>query len=49
MKGHRDSERIDFSVPRRRAIHAQCMEETSRRGILELIFDLAIRKGLTVL
>ena len=32
-KSHKDPEKIDLSVPRR-AIPAQCMEETSRRGIL---------------
>ena len=29
-KGHQDPAKIDFTVPRR----AQCLEETSRRGIL---------------
>ena len=33
-KDHKDPEHIDFSVPRRARIRAQCMEETSRRGIL---------------
>ena len=33
-ESHRDPERIDFSVPTSRAIHAQCMEEAPRRCIL---------------
>ena len=33
-KNHKDPEQNDFSVPRRGARRAQCMEETSRRGIL---------------
>ena len=31
---HMDPEHIDFSVPRLAPIHAQCMEEAPRRGIL---------------
>ena len=33
-KDHKDPECIDFSVPRRARLRAQCMEEASRRGIL---------------
>ena len=32
-ESHRDAERIDLSVPRLCEIHAQSMEEASRRGI----------------
>ena len=33
-RDHEDPEHIDFSVPRRAQLLAQCMEETSRHGIL---------------
>ena len=33
-KGHQDPAKIDFTVPRRAQYLQQCLEETSRRGVL---------------